>query len=125
MRRSASKPQAGNYQNLTSAPILPNYLGLPFRILVSPFVNFDPEQRTTDAMMFNSRNLGALIVDQDPRVTNWDHRQACSPAAHAWSLLPVPPSSPRAHARQRPKLWVRVQVMHVEKTEGWSRDRSA
>ena len=44
--------------------ILPNYLGLPFRILVSPFVHFDPENRTTDIMMFNSRNLGALIVDE-------------------------------------------------------------
>lgn len=28
---------------MTSAPVLPNYLGLPFRILVSPFVHFDPE----------------------------------------------------------------------------------
>jgi len=42
-----SKATSGNYQNMTSAPILPNYLGIPFRILVSPFVNFDPEQRTT------------------------------------------------------------------------------
>jgi hypothetical protein len=41
---------------MTSAPQLPNYLGLPFRILVSPFVNFDPENRVTDIMMFNSRN---------------------------------------------------------------------
>jgi hypothetical protein len=43
---------------MNSAPMLPNYLGLPFRILVSPFVNFDPENRVTDIMMFNSRNLG-------------------------------------------------------------------
>jgi hypothetical protein len=27
---------------------------------VSPFVNFDPENRVTDIMMFNSRNLGVL-----------------------------------------------------------------
>lgn len=53
---------------MTSAPQLPNYLGLPFRILVSPFVNFDPENRVTDIMMFNSRNLGALIVDEDSHV---------------------------------------------------------
>jgi hypothetical protein len=60
---------------MTSAPILPNYLGLPFRILVSPFVNFDPENRVTDIMMFNSRNLGALIVDEDPHVKSWEDGQ--------------------------------------------------
>jgi len=70
-----SKGNAGNYQNMTSAPILPNYLGLPFRILVSPFVNFDPENRVTDIMMFNSRNLGALIVDEDPHVKSWEDGQ--------------------------------------------------
>ena len=57
---------------MTSAPILPNYLGIPFRILVSPFVNFDPEQRTTDVLMFNSKNLGALIVAQEPHVKSWE-----------------------------------------------------
>ncbi len=71
----AQSPEPGNYQNMTSAPILPNYLGLPFRILVSPFVNFDPEARTTDIMMFNSRNLGALIVDEDPHVKSWEDGQ--------------------------------------------------
>ena len=35
---------------------------------MSPFVNFDPENRVTDIMMFNSRNLGALIVDEDSHV---------------------------------------------------------
>ena len=62
---------------MTSAPILPNYLGLPFRILLSPFVRFDPENRVTDIMMFNSRNLGALIVDEAPAVkTIEDNRYA-------------------------------------------------
>ena len=58
-----------------SAPILPNYLGLPFRILVSPFVNFDPENRITDIMMFNSKNLSALIVDEDPHRKSWEDGQ--------------------------------------------------
>ena len=60
---------------MTSAPQLPNYLGLPFRILVAPFVNFDPEERTTDIMMFNSRNLGALIVAEEPHVKSWEDGQ--------------------------------------------------
>ena len=70
-----SQATSGNYQRMTSAPILPNYLGIPFRILVSPFVNFNPEQRTTDIMMFNSRNLGALIVAEEPHVKSWEDGQ--------------------------------------------------
>jgi hypothetical protein len=70
-----SQATSGNYQNMTSAPVLPNYLGLPFRILVSPFVNFDPEDRTTDILMFNSRNLGALIVAEEPHVKSWEDGQ--------------------------------------------------
>jgi hypothetical protein len=50
---------------------LPNYLGLPFKILVSPFVNFDPINRVTDILMFESRNLGALIVGEDAHVKDW------------------------------------------------------
>jgi len=68
-------PNAGNYNHMTSAPILPSYLGLPFRILVSPFVHFDPETRTTDVMMFNSKNLGALIVAEEPHVKSWEDGQ--------------------------------------------------
>ena len=51
---------------MTSAPVLPNYLGLPFKILVSPFVHFDPDTRLTDILMFNSKNLGAIIVAEEP-----------------------------------------------------------
>jgi len=68
-------PESGNYQNMHSAPVLPNYLGLPFQILVSPFVRFDPVGRTTDIMMFNSKNLGALIVQEEPHVKSWEDGQ--------------------------------------------------
>jgi hypothetical protein len=55
-------------QTRTSAPVLPNYLGLPFRILVSPFMAFNPTTRATDIIMFNSKNLGALIVKEEAHV---------------------------------------------------------
>jgi hypothetical protein len=45
------------------------------RILVSPFMNFNVQSKTTDIMMFNSRNLGALIVDKKPHVREWDEPQ--------------------------------------------------
>lgn len=58
-------------QTQVSGPVIPNYLGMNFRILVSPFVRFDPVNRTTDIMMFDSKSLGALIVDEDPHVNSW------------------------------------------------------
>ena len=33
---------------------------------------FNTQTKTTDIMMFNSRNLGALIVDERPHVREWD-----------------------------------------------------
>ena len=65
----------GLAQQQTSAPVIPNYLGIPFRIVVSPFVYFDPELKTTTFMMFDSRNLGAMIVAKDPHVVAWDEPQ--------------------------------------------------
>lgn len=59
-------------QQQTSAPVLPNYLGLPFKILVSPFMNFDPINRVCDILMFNSNNLGALIVKEEAHVRNFE-----------------------------------------------------
>ena len=45
------------------------------RILVSPFMYFDTDLKITDIIMFNSRNLGALIVDEKPHVKSWDEPQ--------------------------------------------------
>ena len=36
---------------------------------------FDVPTKTTDNIMFNSRNLGALIVDEKPHVKSWDEPQ--------------------------------------------------
>ena len=48
---------------------------LTARILVTPFMMFDVATKTTDIIMFNSRNLGALIVDEKPHVKSWDEPQ--------------------------------------------------
>lgn len=55
-------------QKLNSRPTPPNYLGLSFNIIPSPFVPFDVDNNTADIIMFNSNNLGALIVDKEPQV---------------------------------------------------------
>ncbi len=38
-------------------------------------MQFNTSTLTTDIMMFNSRNLGALIVDQEPHVSDWEEPQ--------------------------------------------------
>jgi hypothetical protein len=63
-------------------------------------MNFNVQAKTTDIMMFNSRNLGALIVDKKPHVREWDEpqfdiknigieesylRSACSTTMKVWS----------------------------------------
>jgi len=59
-------------QTITSAPVLPSYFPIPFRIIVSPFVPYDPATKRTDIMVFDSANLGAHIVDEDPVTEEFD-----------------------------------------------------
>jgi len=57
---------AGGFdQNLSSAAVIPNYFPYPLRVLVSPFVPFNEDNNTCDIMIFDSANLGALVVDED------------------------------------------------------------
>ena len=38
-------------------------------------MNFNVQTKVTGIIMFNSRNLGALIVDEKPHVKSWDEPQ--------------------------------------------------
>ena len=68
----SSDPLTAYSQNINSAPVLPSYFPIPFRIVVSPFVPYNPVTKTTDIMIFDSANLGALIVDEDPMTEEFD-----------------------------------------------------
>lgn len=59
-------------QDLQSAPQLPSYLNVPFRIIVSPFVPYDPRRKLTDIYMFDSNELGVLVVDEDITTEEFD-----------------------------------------------------
>lgn len=59
-------------QTLNSAPNLPGYWNIPFRIIVSPFVPYDPRRKLTDIYMFDSSELGVLIVDEDVMTEEFD-----------------------------------------------------
>jgi hypothetical protein len=58
-------------QNINAAPVLPDYFPFPFRIIVSPFVQFNPSTKLTDIMIFDSNELGALIVDEEITTDEW------------------------------------------------------
>jgi hypothetical protein len=58
-------PLSAYPQTLNVSPNLPSYMNIPFRIIVSPLVFFDPAKMLTDIYMFDSAELGALIVDED------------------------------------------------------------
>ena len=58
-------------QTLNSAPVIPNYFNVPMRIIVSPFVYFDPRRKITDIYMFDGNELGALVVDEEITTDEW------------------------------------------------------
>jgi len=59
-------------QQISPSAQLPGYFPFPFRIIVSPFVRFDPRTKLTDVMLFDSAELGALIVDEDIMTDEWN-----------------------------------------------------
>lgn len=65
-------PLSAYPQTLNSAPTLPGYMNIPFRIIVSPFVPYDPRRQLTDIYMFDASELGVLIVDHDVMVDEFD-----------------------------------------------------
>lgn len=67
-----ASPLADYPQTLNSAPQLPGYMNIPFRIIVSPFVPYDPRRKLTDIYMFDSSELGVLIVDEEVTTEEFD-----------------------------------------------------
>jgi hypothetical protein len=59
-------------QNLNSPATLPGYFPYPLRVIVSPFLPYDEGNNTCDIMIFDSANLGALVVDEDVSNDQWE-----------------------------------------------------
>ena len=59
-------------QNMTVAPALPGYMGIPMNVIVSPFVFYDPIRKITDLMVFERNELGVILVDEDVTTEEWD-----------------------------------------------------
>ncbi len=58
---------------LTSQPNLPSYF-LPFavRIIVTPFIYYDPASKLTDIIVCDSKELGSLVVAEDVTIEQWN-----------------------------------------------------
>ena len=69
---AAASPLSAYPQTLSSSPQLPGYMNIPFRIIVSPFVPYDPRRKLTDIYMFDSSELGVLIVDEEVTTEEFD-----------------------------------------------------
>lgn len=69
---TAATEETGYPQTMTSAPTLPSYFNVPFRIIVSHLMPFNPRTRLSDIFMFDSANLGALVVAEDVTVDEFD-----------------------------------------------------
>lgn len=69
----AATGTSGYYPDtLQSAPQLPGYMNIPFNIIVSPFVPYDARRKLTDVYMFDSNELGVLIVDEEVMTEEFD-----------------------------------------------------
>lgn len=67
---------SGLDQNLTSTAVIPGYFPYPLRVLVSPFMPFNPQNETADIIICDSANLGALVVDQEVQTDQWEDMSA-------------------------------------------------
>jgi hypothetical protein len=62
---------AGREHGMTSAPSFPSYMPWKMRIIVSPFVPFDPTTGLSDIYLLSSGNVGLLLVDENPVEVSW------------------------------------------------------
>jgi len=68
---AATKVEALDPQ-LKGKPSIPDYFPYPLQVLVSPFVPFNTVNNTADILIFDSQNLGALVVEEDVTSEEWD-----------------------------------------------------
>ncbi len=72
---SKSPTPAGDYPQaprLNSAPKFPNYfMPFPFDVIVTPHVHYDTAKRTTDIIVCDRNELGALLVAENVFMDSW------------------------------------------------------
>lgn len=67
----AASPLSSYPTTLTSSPIIPSYWAWPLKIVVSPWIPYDPASRRTDILVCDSGELGAYIEEHGVKVDRW------------------------------------------------------
>lgn len=60
------------YEGMQAKPQMPGYFPFPLRIYVSPLVPYSRTTGLTNFFLFDSNNVGYMIVDQDLETNKWD-----------------------------------------------------
>lgn len=58
-------------QQMTAMPNLPGYLGIPFQMIVTPFMPYDAANNTTSIIMADRAELGFFIEDHGLQTSEW------------------------------------------------------
>lgn len=72
MSGDTASPVNDYSQVQTGAPNVFSYFPWKLNVVVSPFVFYDPARKITDIYIFDSTQLGALIVEQDLTTAEWE-----------------------------------------------------
>lgn len=67
----AASPISSYPTTLTSSPIIPSYWAWPLKIVVSPWIPYDPASKRTDIIVCDSGELGAYVEEHGVKVDRW------------------------------------------------------
>lgn len=71
MSPKGARPGEQNPSDFQGKPQLPAWAGVPFKVLVSPQVPFDPVKKTSTIFFIDSQNCGALIQAEEINHHSW------------------------------------------------------
>ena len=71
MSKAGTRPGETVPPDFKGKPILPNYLNVPFTIMVSPQVPFDPITKTSNIYFIDPENCGALVQSENINHHQW------------------------------------------------------
>lgn len=65
---------AGREHGMTASPTIPSYFPWQIRVIVSPFIPFDPDTLLGDIILLSSGNVGYLLQEEEPVETQWEDK---------------------------------------------------
>jgi hypothetical protein len=71
MSKGGPRPGENMPPDFKGAPILPPYLNVPFQVMVSPQVPFDPITKLTSIYFIDPENAGAIVQAENINHFQW------------------------------------------------------